>query len=235
MQGQQPYWELGLGKEEEEEAYVPDDQLILADQLPPPPPLPDVTTVRCAMDEMAMAGPGRPVLAANLGRGRYVTVAPFQGKLNLHIREFGVNKFTLRRYPTPRGVCLDTVQVRSLLHHLEELRTRVHAPAEQNPTESNWHLGKLRFASFSPDIGPFIDFRTFFVPENEHRLQATLKGITLNSREFDSLAVVLRYKVQAVWPALVKYDTPCFVHHSEQNDEQNAKEACDYCSPLAKM
>lgn len=206
------------------------DLLIAADQLPPPPPLPAQVAVTCEIDNLAPGLPSRPVLAHHLGRGRYVTLSRFMGGWTFHVREYGVNGLTMRRYPTTRGVCLDHVQVRALIHHLEDIRARIHN--SDIASEANWHLGKLTFAAFSPDFAAFVNLRHFFVPENENRLQATKRGITLNKNELDMLAVILTTRLENAWPALHQFNNPCFVQHSEHNDEERAKAQCAYCSPL---
>lgn len=229
MEAQRPYWEE-TDHEDEEESYVPDDQLMAADELPPPPALPEQNSLRCEVESLATSLPSRPALAYHLGRGRYVTLSHFRQGLTFHVREFGVNGITSKRYPTPKGVCLDHVQVRSLIHYFEEIRTRIHNA--DIATAANWHLGKLAFASFDPEYQSIINLRHFFIPENENRLQATRRGITLNKTEIDMLAVVLQSKLEPLWPSLANHSKPCFIQHTEHNDEERAKVQCSYCSPL---
>ena len=227
MEAQHPYWE--------DENFVGDDEMIAAaDQQPPPPPaLPSDSVLEAAEAELAQSLHGRPTLAVHLGRSKYVVITTFQGQMKLHVREFGTNKFSEKKFPTSRGVCMDHVQVRALIAHMNDLRSRVHAP--NIAEEANWHLGKLVFAAFNPDFGPNLDLRHYFVPDHEKRLQATRKGISLNKREVDHLALVLSSRVEAVWPELQQYSTPCWEDHAEHNDEERAKRQCPYCSPLMNI
>lgn len=215
---------------DEDDAYVPDDELIAACELPAPPPLPSDTDLESAADVLAPHLPTRPLMAYHLGRDRYVTLSRFRGGLNFHVREYGTNDLTLAKYPTPKGVCLDHVQVRALIHHIDDVRTRVHH--SDIATEANWHLGKLTFVGFNPEYTAIANLRHFFIPENEKRLQATKRGVTLNKHEIDNLARVLTETLEAAWPALQLQTTPCFVDHAEHNDEERAKRQCPYCAPL---
>lgn len=221
-------------EEEDDENYVGDQELIAAaDQQPPQAPaLPSDTVLQPAETELAHSLHGRPPLAFHLGRGKYVIISSFQGRMKLHIREFGTNKVTENKFPTPRGVCLDHVQVRSLMAHMSDIRNRAHAPPTI-VTETNWHLGKLVFAAINPEFGANVDFRHYFVPEK--RLQATRKGVSLNVRELDHLALVLAQRAEAAWPELQNYLLPCWVDHTSHNDEERAKRQCDYCSPLMDL
>lgn len=218
-------------EEGDEEGYVPDDELLAADQLPPPPPLPNVEELQSAEQILTYCLHGRPHLAYCLGRNRYLVLSSFQGAIKLHIREFGTNQITSRLFPTTKGVSLDHVQVRTLIHHTASMRERVHN--EQIAREANWHLGKLVFASFNPEFGATLDLRNFFVPEN--RLQATKKGVSLRKGELDNLASILSCKLEEVWPSLQNFSTPCFIEHCEHNDEERAKSQCAYCAPLLKI
>ena len=218
-----------VAQEEEEEDYVPDEELLAAEeQIPQPPPLPLDSTLESAEDDLAACLHGRPPLARHLGRGKYAVLSSFQGVLKLHIREFGTNNLTLKKFPTSKGVCLDHVQVRALIHHAADIRTRVHNPGMS--LGANWHLGRLIFASFNPEFGCTIDLRHFFVPES--RLQATRKGISLNKRELDNLISLLTPMLESRWPSLQVQNQPCFVEHEQHNDEERAKAQCPYCSPL---
>lgn len=233
MGGQLPYWENSdFAEDEEEEGYVPDEELMAAAQLPVPPPLPPVSQLESAGDIMKAINPVPPTLAYHLGRDRYVTLSSFQGKTKLHVREYGTNQLTLRKFATTKGVCLDAVQLRSFSHHVDDIRASLH---NTGATEANWHLGRMVFASFCPEFGQTIDLRNFFVPRNEHRLQASKKGVSLNKYEFDNLALIVTTKVESVWPAFRQYPTPCFIQHAEFNDEERAKQQCEYCSPLMNI
>ena len=216
-------------QEEEVEAddYVPDDQLLAAAQLPAPPHLPDIQLLPVE-DSLTRPLHGRPKMAFELGRGRHVFIASFNGDHNLHVREMKINELTKSKYPTPQGICLDSVQTRSLIHHLPEMRAAV-AAGVSSP-EMNWHLGKLVFASFNPDYGMAIDLRKFWVTP-EGRLHGTRKGIRLNQGEVDNLAWAMDV-APSRWHTLANYDVPCFITHEQENDVQRAKEDCPYCSPL---
>lgn len=218
-------------EEEGEEEYVPDEELLAADQLPPPPPLPSVQQLEPAEQILTPSLQSRPHLAYRLGRNRYLVLCSFQGAVKLHIREFGTNQITSRLFPTTKGVSLDHVQVRTLMHHIGGMRERVHN--EEIAREANWHLGKLVFATFNPEFGANLDLRNFFVPEK--RLQATKKGVSLRKSEVDNLTTILSFKVEEVWPSLQNFSTPCFIEHFEHNDEERAKAQCAYCSPLLNI
>lgn len=233
MEAQRPYWENSdYAEDEEEEGYVPDEELFAAAQLPPPPPLPPTSRLTPMDEELQHRLPSRPIMAYHLGRERYAVLSKFMGQPKLHIREFGTNAMTGVKYPTPKGVALDHVQTRSLMSYINDIRSSVHAP---DAMESSWHLGRLVFGSFNPEFGQRLDLRHFFVPENEKRLQATRKGISLNRAEMDILTVVLLEKAETVWPALRTFNVACFVQHTEHNDEERAKQQCEYCAPLMNI
>lgn len=197
------------------------------------PPLPPDTVLEHAEKELTASLHGRPPLAFHLGRSRFVFLADFNGETKFHIREFGTNEITRRKFPTGRGVCLDHVQVRNLMHHVTDMRVHSHHP--DTTSEANWHVGKLVFASFSPQYAGNIDFRNYFIPKGTNRLQPTRKGIGLNKREMDNLSLVLLSSLEGSWSALRSYPTPCFLDHAEYNDEERAKSQCDYCSPVMNL
>ncbi|XP_061191758.1 uncharacterized protein LOC133200003 [Saccostrea echinata] len=153
----------------------------------------------------------------------FLTVTPFKGNINIHIRHFTVSNG--RFFPTKKGVTFPLARWLKFESLLPEIASYLQNTNRDG--EMKWHIGGGVYVSLNP-IYSTVDIRHFWKPVDAQEPIPTKKGVTLNTHKLIKLLEVVDEMKEYV-PELNDVEL-CMLSDSHQN--QLGMLSCPECTPF---
>ncbi|KAJ8305228.1 hypothetical protein KUTeg_017220 [Tegillarca granosa] len=116
----------------------------------------------------------------DLGSDRYVVAKKFNGKTQIHIREYAHGNNGL--YPTRKGIALDLYQWKQI----DEMYCSEIAECIDKKEDYKQHLGANVYVTMQKGF-QCVNIRKWFLPPDETNIVPTRKGIALTFQQWNNL------------------------------------------------
>ena len=170
------------------------------------------------------------IYSIRLGGSKFVVVSRYEGVAYIHIREY-LKKLSGSIYPTKKGVALNESRLSAFLSFKDEVSQKIAKWSEdedEEEEEEEWQkdLGGGNKITIKPQY-KCIDFRRYFIPNDEDKEKPTRSGISVKFTEWERLLKIIK-KVQNM---VDEFKEP--KHCTEGLDHQNQLGAlrCRECTP----
>jgi hypothetical protein len=152
----------------------------------------------------------------------FLTVVPYKGRVNIHIRHFTAANNGL--IPTKKGVTFPL----SRWLMFESILSDIQKCMENSSNEQmKWHIGGGVYVSITPGYST-VDVRHFWKPDDALEPVPTRKGVTLNKHKFARLLEA----VEEVHECVPELNDTEFCAFSESHQNQLGMLNCPECTPF---
>ena len=142
----------------------------------------------------------------DLGDGKQCVINVFNGELRFNIRIY--NTWNEKTYPTKKGVSLDIEKWKKVQYLFKDdidqaiidLKSRV-------DIKKRFHLGDNIYVTIQSGYS-VVDFRRWWLPENQTEIKPTTKGCTLQFHQWDILTEFMDF-VELTWGEEIKQTPYC--------------------------
>ena len=168
----------------------------------------------------------------HLGGERYVVAQPFNGKMLIHIREYGMDSKRTVRYPTKRGIALDLEKFKKMaeLCH-DDVNRAIEDSKAGKPVDYRHHLGSNIYVTVQSGW-PSVNIRKWFLPKDAAEVVPTRKGMALTFEQWSFMKGAMDLVKQLLRE---QWDKVIFCEFSEDHQNQLGFLRCSNCNPNEYM
>lgn len=162
-----------------------------------------------------------------VGIGKFVTMTPYQGLYNCHVRYYDIDPLTGKQYPTRKGILMAPTDFANMMKLLPKIKMEMEKKGGQEGEVNRVHVSSGIYATTK--MGKtIVDFRHFFLPADSEIPVPTKRGIFLNKVEMQEMEMAFD-SIRARYPEFDNAQSNvCDGNHFEPDNGVN----CKYCHPF---